>query len=528
MLSACVFAPSLRAEECAVVESRAALAQLSGVRIGSVQVVTDGPDLPGPAHRFGVLHAVSHEGTIRRQLLFAAGDTVDTLLVGETLRRLRRLRLYSDVVVIARRCDPSGDAVLTVRTRDAWTLRPTARLRSSTSLSLGMEEKNVFGSGRSVAVTHEMSTRGRGAAFTLTDPWLLGSDVAGNVRIANLAGAHTLRAGLRNHEYSVFDRWRAEGNFASLSFGDTNVTERALHTLSAMALFGGRIGSAPQAVTLLLAGAEFDSAASIVASSVTAGAPHTRSFLGVDLGVMRRTAVFDTASWIVPGRGFLDVPLGWEGEAVIGGGYERVVGTPTMKLDSWLGRAWLPRRGSVLMLDGWASGYLGKGVSRNQIVRASAGFYSEAPRGIWGARLSAEQMWEVDPDRRGLSPMPLADYTAPVLRTYVVRGARTLAGSVEQNVHLFKVGAASVFDAGAFLAGSYRWSVQDVAGRNIGAGVVGTRLRLLSANGAVSSVRIDVGYPVLRSDMVERRGFLVLTVGTLFDVSRQRDGRRVF
>jgi hypothetical protein len=42
----------------------------------------------------------------------------------------------------------------------------------------------------------------------------------------------------------------------------------------------------------------------------------------------------------------------------------------------------------------------------------------------------------------------------------------------------------------------------------------------------VSSVRVDVGAPFALSAALPRRPFVVLTIGTLFDVSRQRDGRR--
>ena len=209
----------------------------------SVDVVTDGPSLPGPAGFFASLHPVSQNGVIRRQLLFAAGDTVDTLLVGETMRRLRAQRLFADAVIIARRCDPSGDVGLLVHTRDTWTLRPTARLRSSNQLAIGIEERNFLGSGRTVSLTREMSLRGNGAAVSLGDPFLLGSSVAANMRVANLAGAHTLRVGLRRHEYSVFDLWRVEGNLSRLSYGDTIVAEKALHTVSAMTLEGRRIAS---------------------------------------------------------------------------------------------------------------------------------------------------------------------------------------------------------------------------------------------------------------------------------------------
>jgi hypothetical protein len=514
-----------------VLESRASLAALSGARIASLAIVSDGPELPGPAQRAAGLHPVSREGTIRRQLLFAPGDTVDTLLVGETMRRLRRQRLYSDAVLLAERCTGSEAVGLVLRTRDSWTLRPTARLRSTSSLTLGMEEKNLFGTGRTIAVTSELSKWGTGAGVTLVDPWLFGSDAEGSVRVARLGGAHTLRLGLRKHEYSVFDRWRAEASVSRLSFADTGAVERSLHSLRAAMLVGRRVGGGATAVTTLVAGAEFDSAAAIspsrqIAADAPLNTPHVRSFLGADIGLLHRTARYDTASWVVPGRGFLDIPLGWEADGVLGVGYQRDVRAPALKLDAWLGRVWIPARGRIFMLDGWASGYLARGADANRITRLSAAWYEEGWRGMWGARLTTERLVELDPDLRALSLMHVADYTAPAVRPYSVRGGTSIAGSVERAVHLFTAGAASVVDAGAFVAGSYRWQVEEVPGGQLRAGVTGIRFRLLSANGAVASARLDVGYPVVLSDALPRTPFAMLTIGTLFDVSRQRDGRR--
>jgi hypothetical protein len=504
---------------------------MSGAHINSLVIVSQGPDLPGPARVAAGLHPVSREGTIRRQLLFAAGDTVDTLRIGETMRRLRRQRLYSDAVLLAARCDGTGGVGLVLRTRDTWTLRPTARLRSASSLALGVEEKNLFGSGRTVSITSEMSRWGTGAGVTLVDPWLFGRDVEGSFRIAKLGGAHVVRAGLRNHEYSVFDRWRAEGSIARVSFADTGSTERSLHALRGGFLVGRTLGNDTRGVTMLMAGAEFDSAAAISPSvRMPFGAPpltpHVRSFLGVDVGLLRRTAQYDTASWVVPGRGFLDIPLGWEADAVLGGGYERDARTPALKLDAWMGRVWIPSRGRIVMVDGWASGYAGRGVDANQIARLSAAWYEHAARGMWGLRVTAERLLEVDPDLRALSLMPLADYTAPAVRPYSVRGGTSIAASLERTVHLVTVGAASVLDAGAFVAGSSRRQVTGVPDEKLDAGVAGARFRLLSANGAVSSVRVDLGYPFAASAVLPRRPFVVLMIGTLFDVSRQRDGRR--
>jgi hypothetical protein len=529
-VSACLATASAGAEDCALVESRSSLAPLSGARISAVEIVAEGAHLPGPAHIFDGLHAVSHNATIRRQLLFAPGDTVDTLRVSETMRRLRRQRLFSDVVVAARRCGNSGDVTLVVRSRDAWTMRPTARLKTPSLLSFGIEDKNVLGSGRSVSVMHEMSMRGRGAAVNLVDPWVFGTDVAGTLRLSSLNGSHAFRAGVRNHEYSVFDGWRAEANVARLSFGDTIVTERALRTVNAMFLVGRRVGRSLTSATTLVAGAEFDSATSVpsIARTLVADQPRARSFVGLDVGVIHRTAQFDTASWIVPGRGFLDVPLGVETDVVVAAGRERMVGSAALKMDSWIGQVWIPRRGSIFMADGWFSGYLGRGVDANHIARASFAWYADAPRGMWGVRVTGEQLVELDPDRRGLSLMPLADYSAPAVPGYAARGGRSIALSAERNVHVARVGLASVLDAGAFAAGSYRWRVEDVAGQQLRAGVLGLRARVLSANGTVSSIRFDVGYPVVRSDILPKRAFALMTIGTLFDVSRQRDGRRIY
>ena len=530
MMGACFFALPAHAEDCALLESRAALAPLSGVRIASVDIEREGPDLPSRLDALGVLHPVSTELSIRRQLLFAAGDSVDTLLVGETMRRLRRDRLFSDVVLLARRCDPSGAVALVLRTRDSWTLRPTARLRTPSTISVGVEERNLFGTGRSVSFTSETAPRGTGLAGALSDPFFLGRDISANVRMANLAGNHSFRAGLRNHEFSVFDTWRAEAAVARFSFGDTTAVDRPLNTFNAAALVGRRIGAGGNAITLLLLGAEFDSTTSVSETRRIPSVlqPHARSFIGGDVGVMRRTAEFDTASWIVPHRGFLDVPLGWEGEMVAAPGYERGLRVPAMKMDAWLGRVWIPRRGSVLMLDGWASGYVGHGLDANHIARLSSAWYSDAAGGMWGARVTVERLFELDPDLRGLSLMPLADYTAPAVRNYSNRGGRAIAASIERSLRLLEVGAASVLDAGAFVAGSSRRDVNGLPDNRLDAGVIGARFRVLSANGSVNSIRFDIGYPFVLSDAVPKRGFAVLTFGSLFDVSRQRDGRRLF
>lgn len=528
-MGACVAVRSARADDCASVESRAALAELSGVRIASVDVQSESPDMPAGARFLNAVHPASRPSTLRRQLLFAPGDTVDTLLVAETLRRLRRQRLFSDAVVLARRCD-SGSVALTLRTRDSWSLRPMGRLRSSRQLAYGIEERNLLGTGRAVTLTHEVSTRGQGAALAVTDPFVLGTDLAATVRVSALAGARHLRVALRNHEYSAYEPWRIEARLARLSYGDSVATDRALQNVAAMLQVGRRVGTSLTSVDMLLAGAEFDSAAGLSRARAgnPAGAMRTRSYVGVNVGLLRRATAFDTATWIVPGRGFLDLPLGWEGEVTVGGGYARGAHAPALRFDMWEGRMWVPRRGSLLTLDAWASGYAGRGVQRNQILRASLSWFAGAAGGMWGLRTTVEQLREVDPDRRGLSLMPQLDVTAPALLRYQAHGGKALAASVERSMHVRQMSANSVLDLGGFLGSSRRWDVDNARGQSIAADVLGVRLRLLSAHGAVSSIRLDVGYPVNRSALVPNRGFVILQFGSLVETSRQRDGRRIY
>ena len=64
--------------------------------------------------------------------------------------------------------------------------------------------------------------------------------------------------------------------------------------------------------------------------------------------------------------------------------------------------------------------------------------------------------------------------------------------------------------------------------KQLAAGVVGTRLRILSANGTVGSIRMDIGFPVFRSEVLPSKPYVVISYGSLFDASRQRDGRRAY
>src|SRR5512132_2098456 len=74
-----VCASSVDAQQCDTVSSRTSMSALTGARIGSVRIVTESPPgFPGMARALDKLHVRTREQTVRRQIRFAAGDTIDT------------------------------------------------------------------------------------------------------------------------------------------------------------------------------------------------------------------------------------------------------------------------------------------------------------------------------------------------------------------------------------------------------------------------------------------------------------------
>jgi hypothetical protein len=248
--------------------------------------------------------------------------------------------------------------------------------------------------------------------------------------------------------------------------------------------------------------------------------------MGVDLGLLHRAADFDTVSWFVPNRGFLDTPLGFEEDVLVAPGTDRGQHAFAARYDAWAGRVWIPARGHIITTDAWTSGYLGH-VRNNHIDRLAISEYHEGRRGFWGGRLMFEQLLEVDPDLRGVALASIA--TDPTFSAVpaLFRGANRAAFlSFERAVHVAPFGRASMIDAGAFGAASLRWDAPNTTTQSFGIASVGLRLRVISTNGLVNSTRIDLSYPALTNSRIRRRPLLSISLGPLFDVARQRDGRR--
>jgi len=101
------------------------------------------------------LHALTKESVVRREILVHPGEPYDSARVAETERNLRRLGIFRRVQIDTVRSD-SG-LLVRVRTRDAWSTKLDARVRSGggdVALRLSLEEDNLFGSATAVGVEY--------------------------------------------------------------------------------------------------------------------------------------------------------------------------------------------------------------------------------------------------------------------------------------------------------------------------------------------------------------------------------------
>ncbi|HEU4564533.1 MAG TPA: hypothetical protein VFS05_07790 [Gemmatimonadaceae bacterium] len=511
-------------QRCRTVASRTSLAQLSGARIASVDIETRAPDpirIIGPI--VDRLHVTTRESTVRRQLLFAPGDTVDTLRVAESMRRLRGQRYLGDVRVVARRCGDDSPVALTVTTRDLWSTKASVRVQGNSQSVIGLTERNLLGTGREASAYVRTERQRVGVGAALIDPWFLGTPLRAVLGTNSYRDGADWFATLGSRQRSVFDTWQGELSLsqstrdAIASRGD--IFERQMASL----LFTRRVLVSPTSVTGVIFGAEAERASLDAAPDAPIVGPSIvrRSYVALDLGVTHRSARYDTLTWLLPSKAIVDVPLGFEGEAVMGVGRNLLTGQPAMRMDAWAGRMWLPGSHTMLSADVWGSGFQTEGGWTAGTARAAVAAVLDAGNGLWTAKIAGEHLFSPDPDVRALASED------PTLRALPSRGrlAETAVGaSLERSFHLMGLTHSWGVDWAAFGAASLREDPVSPNPEQLYAGVVGLGLRLAPTKVGRGSARLDFGYPVVRSPDVPRRPFIAISVSPWLQSNRHRDG----
>lgn len=531
------------AQQCDTVTSRTTLGEFSGRQIRSLRIVTRAPEpFPGPASALARLHVRTRASTIRHHLLIASGEALDTLRVAESLRRLRRVRYLTDVQIEAADCG-DGPIDLTVRTQDGWSKKPSVQMRSASS-AFEFTERNVLGTGReaSIAIRSDLGRVGVGA--TLRDPWFLGTRMALDLGTNSYRDGSERFASIGRFERSALEPWQFDAQFARSVRDPSRTTSDAaarartgalVRRTRASVLGARRTRVSENAVTSLSLGAEYDAAELVASFDAALVGPATvrRAFAGIDLGMARRAIAYDTVTWILTGGAIVDVPMAFEGDVLLGFGQDRVSGSPAAHVDLWTGRIWRPSKSSLLVGDVWASGFRLPSAWSAGTLRSALTYYRGAPRGVWTARVTYEQLLNPDPDLR---TSVFDDPTSRALpkSTRLAEAAASL--SIERSLRLRRLTRSWALDGAAFAAISARWDPpndpalprldEGLEVEQVHATAFGIGLRMAPRKGGRATARVDVGFPVLSSAGVRRRPFIAFSVSPSFDQGRRREGRR--
>jgi len=516
------------------------------------------------------VHVTTRETTIRSALLFAVGDRLDTLRVAESVRQLRRLRYLAGADVTGA-CDSAGDAILTVETRDRWSMIPRLTLDGSTSAVAGVEETNLLGTGRD-GRAYARSDRGQlGLGTAYSDPSLFRSRVIATLRHDIYSDGTASGVSLRSREdgafaltgFSLDARQSSRQSIrptADWVTGDT-VRRAAVSLLIRQRLAAASAGG----VTFLIAGAEAERALiSASADLAIAGPPVVRrAFAGLDVGLSRRVGQYSIVRWLLPAVGAADarlapaeIPIGLEWESVVSVGRDFAARRPAARADLWAGHIWnvdhrqpsalgsdTVGRRALISADLWASGYRYVGAPRTEwqagALRAAVELVAPAARGLWSAQLAAERLLDPDPDVRGLQLIDRVQRALP----HGTRLAETaVTGSLERSAPLLSAHRGYVLAGAAFIAASARWDVAvplpislRAAGyedseeiplasalERVYAGYVGFGLRLEPTRFGQPTLGVDFGLPVLRGAQVSGHPYFALTVKSPFGWGRGR------
>ena len=503
-----------------------------GTTTGQVTIRARNVDVPGGVvERVAqALHRPTRLDVVANELGFSAGEPIDSVRILESVRRLRRTSLFSEVLLEGSRCGPSAITDFTLYTRDAWSLRAdfrTGRIASHASLA----DVNLGGTGRSLSVRGEESDVRRSVTVSVSDPYLFDTHVRGTLLLRNYADGRAWNWSVRSREFSPRDVWRGtllSAQLRRLSDDLQTATHTDIERRSATLALSRLVRLRPKSAWAFALGVEVERANVVVQSPGTSlGSPELhREFTAALVGLERRAIEYSSIDWLVPGQAPAELPIGVDGELVLGVGHDRTNNARIIHVDGWMGGTTRPTRGTVVTGGVWWSGYRSRDSLFNGSLRLAVATYQRARRGTWSVRAAVERLQNPDPDVVALATAdPLLRALAPDSRL----AERALSVNVERSVHIKAVDRRWVADAAIFATYTeHRRSVgPDVSSPlNPSALILGLGLRRILNQPTQAPLRLDIGRAVWRSSRLPDRWIVVLSTVPWITAGRMRDGLR--
>jgi hypothetical protein len=540
VFAAAVFPTLLVAQDqpqCSALKSEVTLGPLSGHRIDSVLVETAKPELGRFGRIVEKIHVRTRPEVIRRELLFAAGDTVDTLSVAESLRRLRKLAFLEYAHIEARQCATSSGESLALRviTRDSWTTRPDIKA-SASSPRIGLTERNLFGMGRSASVDLVSRNGSLGAGVTTSDAFGFGTGMTTRAQYQQYSDGISRGLSISRRQATLTDPWRAGLDLYDQRYEPTNALADNFERIGGEFLAGVRLTPRRSAhAVYLLGGAQSENTALFASPTADVVGPvrMDRHFTGPELGLSIVSSLYDTLTWLLPGAAVVDVPRTVEGEIVVAVGRGSVAALDTAgpsdihrsnfmtHYDGWLGREWLPNRRSRIATDIWASGYSRAGQWQSSRTRVALSVEHAASKGLWRISVAGENLRDPDPDVRALG---IYDRALAFVPKKVRLAESALSVSVERTRHLAFIGSQGL-EGSIFGAVSKRWDPASSASasEDFMVGAAGLGVALVPRRPGRSTVRLDLGFPVTGTPGIKRAPRFSITILPWLETSRHRE-----
>jgi hypothetical protein len=130
------------------------------------------------------IHIVTKEYVIRNELLFEVGQPLDSTLIAETERNLRKKNIFREVTFDTIRVD--GRLAVEVDTHDGWSLKPKFSLGAASDGTItgqiGINDINLFGTGNQAYVAWEKQVDRQGINASVKFSRILATnlDLSGN------------------------------------------------------------------------------------------------------------------------------------------------------------------------------------------------------------------------------------------------------------------------------------------------------------------------------------------------------------
>jgi len=158
------------------------------------------------------LHITTRTATVRRFLLFQEGDVYDPEQLAQTERNLRELP-FIKLASVTPTVPHDGVVDVEVITQDGWTTEVGGSFGSKggvTTYGVNLSEKDLLGSGRTIAVGYDKDAERTTRSFEFKDPYLFAPYWSAELLLATTSDGHQEQLEIQRPFFSFVTPWAAD------------------------------------------------------------------------------------------------------------------------------------------------------------------------------------------------------------------------------------------------------------------------------------------------------------------------------